>query len=471
MLGGNSGYVTVHLGDGLGGLGSSLLSYGPQASTAQSIALGDMNEDGKLDVVVANPYSNGVTVLQGNGLGGFTTDSAHNFATDSYIDTVALADFNGDGKLDVEATSSSGSVNVLLGTGSGSLRPPVSVPITGWLDGVATGDFNGDGNQDVATLGASTAWVLLNDADWPALNAPEITIDNATVTEGNTGTTNATLTISLSAPSSQTVTVQYATVDGNATAAGNDYQPTSGMLTFAPGVTSLTVAVPVVGDRLGEGYGEGFSLVLSNPTGAFIARSKGNISILDDEPVAYIDYGPISVTEGNSGTTDATFTIHLSAAYDVPVSVNYSTFEGDTDFPYWGYYGYYAAPPAATAGSDFEAKTGAVTFAPGETTKTVTVAVKGDVSADEEVEYFSLNLTDSPDATLTHRHAVGIIHDDEPRVSVGDVVGEGGKLRNHGHDVYGHTLLADDGAGDSELRDGRRRCAAADATTSLRPAP
>lgn len=419
VLGGNSGYVSVHLGDGLGGLGSSLNSYAPQVPTAQSMALGDMDKDGKLDVVVANPYSSGVTVLQGNGLGGFTTDSAHNFATDSYIDAVALADFNGDGKLDVEATSSSGTMNVLLGTGSGTLRPAVIDPVAGGLYAAATGDFNGDGGQDVAPLGGSTVWVLLNDADWPELNAPEITIDNVTVTEGNSGTTNAVLTISLSAPSSKTVTVHYATVDGNATAAGNDYQPTSGVLTFAPGVTSLTVAVPVVGDRLGEGYGEGFSLTLSNPTGAFIARSKGNISILDDEPVAYIDYGPINVTEGNTGTINATFTIHLSVAYDAPVSVNYSTFEGDTDFPYWGYYGYYAAPPSAMAGTDFEAKAGAVTFAPGETVKTVVVAVKGDVSA-EDSEYFSLNLTDSPDATLSARHAVAVILDDEPRVSVND---------------------------------------------------
>ena len=120
------------------------------------------------------------------------------------------------------------------------------------------------------------------------------------------------------------------------------------------------------------------------------------------------------------------------------VSVNYSTFEGDTDFPYWGYYGYYAAPPAATAGSDFETKTGAVTFgAPGETTKTVVVAVKGDKSVEEEIkEYFSLNCDGFCRSDLEHQHAVGMIYDDEPHVSVGDGIGEGGKLRYHGHEAY-----------------------------------
>ena len=66
--------------------------------------------------------------------------------------------------------------------------------------------------------------ILINDGDWPTLNSPSITINDVTVTEGNTGTVNATFTVSLSAASSQTVTVHYATADGSATTAGGDYQ-------------------------------------------------------------------------------------------------------------------------------------------------------------------------------------------------------------------------------------------------------
>src|SRR5262249_42084386 len=71
----------------------------------------------------------------------------------------------------------------------------------------------------------------------PAPPPPTLAINNLSVTEGNSGTTGAVFAVSLSAPSSSPVTVQYATADGTASA-GSDYQATSGTLTFAPGETS-----------------------------------------------------------------------------------------------------------------------------------------------------------------------------------------------------------------------------------------
>jgi hypothetical protein len=81
----------------------------------------------------------------------------------------------------------------------------------------------------------------------PVLHTPVLAIDDVTVTEGNSGTSNATFTVRLTDQSAQTVTVNYATADGTATA-GADYQPASGTLTFAPGETSKTVTVLVNGD-------------------------------------------------------------------------------------------------------------------------------------------------------------------------------------------------------------------------------
>src|SRR4029079_1160246 len=81
--------------------------------------------------------------------------------------------------------------------------------------------------------------------------APSLKISDVTVTEGNSGSKSATFTVSLSGQGSWPVTVQYATANGTATA-GSDYTGTSGSLTFAPGQTSLTVTVPVLGDTLDE---------------------------------------------------------------------------------------------------------------------------------------------------------------------------------------------------------------------------
>jgi hypothetical protein len=210
------------------------------------------------------------------------------------------------------------------------------------------------------------------------------------------------------------VTVHYATVDGTATP-GVDYQAVSDTLTFAPGETSKTITVPVIGDRVAE-YSESFQLVLTNPTNAFLSDSSGVGSIVDDDPHVAIDYGPVYVNEGNGGTTAALFTVRLSSAYDVPVGVNYATAEGDTEWD-WAYD---EPPPAATSGSDFVAASGTLTFAPGETVRTIAVVVNGDRLAEPSFEYFSVNLTDSAIALIDMAHAVGVIVDDEPSVNIGD---------------------------------------------------
>jgi hypothetical protein len=281
---------------------------------------------------------------------------------------------------------------------------------------VAVGDFNGDGRVDAAatTLDSNTVSVLINDGAWLPLSSPSITVADVTVTEGNTGTVGATFTVSLSAASGQTVSVHYATADGTATAAGGDYQPTSGTLTFAPGETSKPLTVPVNGDRLAEND-ESFLLVLTDPTNAFLADAKGAGNILNDEPHVGIDYGPVYVTEGNTGTTTAVFAVRLTNAYDAPVDVNYSTAEGDTE---WWNWGWYDPPPAATAGTDFQSASGTLSFAPGETVKTIPVAVNGDRLGEWD-EYFSVNLTGSATAPVDSGHAVGVIVDDEPRADVG----------------------------------------------------
>jgi hypothetical protein len=116
-----------------------------------------------------------------------------------------------------------------------------------------------------------------------------LTAAGASITEGNTGTSTVSVTVTLSNPSAQAITVAYRTVDGTATGGaaattpGADYVTASGTLTFAPGVTSRTVVVTIVGDTAKEAN-ETFSVVLSNPTGgAVIATGTATVTILDDD--------------------------------------------------------------------------------------------------------------------------------------------------------------------------------------------
>ncbi|TMP96149.1 MAG: HYR domain-containing protein [Verrucomicrobia bacterium] len=154
--------------------------------------------------------------------------------------------------------------------------------------------------------------------------APTITINDVSVTEGNSGTTTAVFTVTLSHPSCQTVTVNYATADGTATLADNDYQSASGTITFNPGQTNATITVLVNGDNKFE-PDETFAVNLSDPVNAGLADSQGIGTILADDPQPTIAINDVSVVEGNSGTTNAVFTVSLSNPSYQTITLNYAT--------------------------------------------------------------------------------------------------------------------------------------------------
>ena len=121
---------------------------------------------------------------------------------------------------------------------------------------------------------------------------PELTIDNVTQLEGDSGTTDMVFTVNLSEASSQDVTVEYTTCDGTATAV-DDYSVANGVLTIPAGQLNATIAVPVHGDTTVE-LDETFYVNLSNPSGAAIDQGQGVGAILgDDEPLfeAHYDFG------------------------------------------------------------------------------------------------------------------------------------------------------------------------------------
>src|SRR5262249_39163138 len=112
---------------------------------------------------------------------------------------------------------------------------------------------------------------------------PSVSINDVTVTEGNSGTTNAVFTVTLSAASGHAATVNYATADGTALA-GGDYFSTNGTLTFAPGTLTQTITVRIIGDTTFEPT-ETFLVNLSNPTNVTIADGQGTGTINDNDTI------------------------------------------------------------------------------------------------------------------------------------------------------------------------------------------
>lgn len=234
---------------------------------------------------------------------------------------------------------------------------------------------------------------------------PAISIANVSVMEGANGTTAASFIVSLSRQSSQPVSLQYATSDGSAVAPGDYTALPLSTLTFAPFETSKIVVVNIHGDAVFE-PNETFFVDLSNPTGATLADPQGQGTILNDEPVPAVAIDDVIIVEGDAGSSMATFTVGLSGASSEAVSVQYATADGTAASP-----DDYAAVAPTT-----------LIFTPGETSKTLSIEVKGDAVFELD-ETFFVNLIDPANASLADPQGRATIINDEPlpAISIDDV--------------------------------------------------
>jgi hypothetical protein len=120
---------------------------------ASSIAVGDFNRDGKLDLAVTDPYDNKVTIMLESGAASFGGEIT--IPSNSPL-SVAVGDFNGDGKLDLAVTHpSDNKVGIILGNGDGTFQPEIGYGVGSSPYSVAVGDFNGDGIPDLAVTNAA----------------------------------------------------------------------------------------------------------------------------------------------------------------------------------------------------------------------------------------------------------------------------------------------------------------------------
>jgi len=252
-----------------------------------------------------------------------------------------------------------------------------------------------------ATIVDAVGLGTITDDDSGASVAPTLSIANATVTEGNSGTIGAVFNVTLSAAAASTVTVAYATAPGSATSPA-DYASTSGTLSFGAGETAKQITVQVEGDTLSEAN-ETFSVNLSAPTNATIADGSGLGTITDNDTPS-ISIGSATVTEGNSGTVNAVFNLSLSVPSGSTVTVDYATANG-----------------SAVSPADFVADSGTVTFNPGEVSKQIAIQVAGDIAI-EANETYSVGLSNPTNATVSGSgFGLGTINDDDNRtISIGN---------------------------------------------------
>ncbi|MFI5461494.1 MAG: beta strand repeat-containing protein, partial [Isosphaerales bacterium] len=278
-------------------------------SGPDAIVAGDFNGDGKLDLAVANKYSNDISVLLGNGDGTFQPQVT--YAVGSYPVAIMAGDFNGDGKLDL-AVANEGSfflnsmgdtVSVLLGNGDGTFQPQVTYAVGSGPDAIVAGDFNGDGKLDLAVA-----------------NAGSYSVDDGTVSVllGNgDGTFQPQVTYAVGLSPSSIVAGDF-TGDGriDLAVAGGNYN-------------SVTGSVGEVSVLLGNGDGTFQPAVQyavgANPTGIVAGDFNGDGKL--DLAVAN-EYDPdISVLLGNG---DGTFRPQVTYALaQLPVAIVAGDFNGD----------------------------------------------------------------------------------------------------------------------------------------------
>jgi uncharacterized repeat protein (TIGR01451 family) len=268
-----------------------------------------------------------------------------------------------------------------------------SVTFPGLAGGVATATATD-------SLGNSSEFSACQPITTPA--QPQISISDAAVFESNVGTTKLVFEVNLSAASAGTVSVDYTTADQTGSSS-SDYAADSGTISFAPGETKKILLVTVNGDVTVEAD-ETLLVNLTNPSGGAIVDNQGVGTILNDDGLPNITINDVTLAEGNSLTTSFDFTLSLSASSSFPVTVNYSTADATSVSP-----------------GDFQPASGVVTFAPGQTTKAVSVLVNGD-NTTEPNETFVVNLYNPTQGVITDSQGLGTITNDDvnPTITIND---------------------------------------------------
>jgi hypothetical protein len=235
--------------------------------------------------------------------------------------------------------------------------------------------------------------------------APGLRIGDVSIVEGDAGSVAASLTVSLSVASIETVSVTAQSSGGTA-AAQVDYVPLPpSVLTFPPGTLTQTLSLAITGDRLSEAA-ETFFVTLSGASNALIDDGQGVATIVDNDSFPGLFVSDTVVVEGASGTRNAVFSVRLSRASGQEVKVDFGT-----------------ADETALAASDYVATAGTLSFPAGTIQRTVLVPISGDRIAEDNQTFF-LDLSNPSGAQLGDpRGRATILDDDFAFLSIDNAAG------------------------------------------------
>ena len=402
--------INVLKGDGTGHFSNYATALTPEISV--SVVVKDFNGDGKPDIAATSSVDQGfitswVTVLINDGAQGFNPGT--NYPTDGG-GMIAVGDFNSDNHPDLAMTSGStfiganlDGIAVLTNKGNGQFNAAVSVAAGSQSSHLAVGDFNNDGKADVVfSQPANQSVVVLLNNFTTAL--PCLSLNDVTVTENDTGTIDATFTVTLSAASAQTVRVNYFVLPvfllTTTATKGADFEDVSGTVNFAPGETTKTINVPIKGDLIDE-FDQFFLVALTTPLNALISDGKGLGKILDNDAPATMSVNDVSLAEGTQDQATVTFTLSLNGPSEKPISVQ-------------------LAHEAGTATPDvdyFHVPLAVVELEPGTITKTFSNNIIAD-NTFEPNETFFLNLSNVTNATITDAQGQATIVNDDPQPTI-----------------------------------------------------
>jgi hypothetical protein len=306
----------------------------------------------------------------------------------SQTTTVTYATADGTAKAGSDYEAASGTLTFAPGESSKSILIAVTP------DDIFEGDETfavtlGTPSGGALLTGSATAVATIRDDD----GQPTIDIADARVAEGHAGTRDAEFLVTLSNPSTQTVTFNYVTGDGTA-ATPADYEGTSGLVTLPPLATSAVIRVKVVGDAQVE-PDETFTVSLSTPTNATFSRSAATGIIVNDEGPTVFRFARALYAVGEAaGQTSVTVT--RSGDLSAPSSVSYATSDG-----------------TASEVSDYTLTLGTLDFAAGEVEKSVTLLISNDEFAEQQEE-FNVTLNSPTGGALDTPSAatVTIVEDD-----------------------------------------------------------
>jgi hypothetical protein len=443
-------------GNGNGSFGEPFSSPLQSNGTARSLISGDFNLDGSDDLayaVILRETRNLVIIPGGGASGSWKNPVFYSVGgLDSYVSALIAADFNSDNKLEIGYSTGTSRGIILNARGTNPCVSVSNATVTEGDGANVTANFtvslsaatdrdvyvsyaleeqtarigsdveNADGRLkipagqtsvriavtvkgDLSDEPDETFTVNLSSPTNAALQKavgvgtiidndaePTLTVSDVVAAEGGFGNPSFTFKVSLSAPSSKTVSFRYATADG--TAKSNDYAAVNNTWNIPAGTLSADIYVGISGENIYE-PDENFFLNITEPVNVTIGDGQGKGTIVNDDPIPTLNLFSGNIAEGDTGTKSAQITVNLSNPTYLPVTVNLLTGDG-----------------TALGGKDFVASDNVVTIPAEAQSSTTNVQILGD-TINEPNETLYLNVYNPTNAVLLNTQSQFVIIDDE----------------------------------------------------------